>query len=120
MSIVSSSIARNVSSMHDEASEPIKYNFLTGIKSRKVHFLSFSSLFRFFFQYTQDTMDIHLPVIIPTYKLEIYESIGVKLTLPLNIGKVKCKAITQDKETVNFLLAKLNARPFEPFKVFGM
>lgn len=65
-------------------------------------------------------MDIHLPVIIRTYKLEVYKSLAIKLTMPLNISKVKCKAITQDEEIAKFLLQRPNARPFMLFKVFGM
>ncbi|CAO0793345.1 unnamed protein product [Mucor circinelloides] len=65
-------------------------------------------------------MNVFIPINQTHFHLQVYESLGIKLTITVKIEKIKVKFITDDARTAMHVLELLKKVPFVPFKLFGL
>lgn len=64
-------------------------------------------------------MDVYIPVSQNNFDLQVYDSLGIKLTILVKIQKMKVKCTTDDAHIAFHAIDQLNKMPFTPFKLFG-
>ncbi|KAG1115134.1 hypothetical protein G6F42_014013 [Rhizopus arrhizus] len=65
-------------------------------------------------------MDVYIPVTQNNFDLQVYDSLGIKLTILVKIQKMKEKCTTDDAHIAFHVIDQLNKMPFTPFKLFGL